>query len=147
MERAYIARNDASRQRLRELLDRLTDDDLQREVAGWTVAVTLLHLAFWDHLTVRRWQRTIADGGGLPLSFGQPFLDLVNDSAIDTWAGIPPAAARDAVLTAADDCDRYVADLPETIVAAALAGGMERTLDRATHRATHLDPLEAAFER
>lgn len=145
MAHDHIARNDASRERLRLLLDRCSDDDLQRQVEGWSIAVTLLHLAFWDRFTMRRWALVDADGSELPPSLGQPFTDLINDSAVDVWAGVAPAVAREAVLAAADACDGYVAGLSDAVVAAALAGGMGRALDRSIHRAMHLDPVEAAL--
>ena len=51
MDRGYIERNEASRARLRALLDRLSDEDLGRKVGDWTVAMSLAHLAFWDHFS------------------------------------------------------------------------------------------------
>src|SRR5947209_4948986 len=49
VDRAYIAKNDAERGRLRSLVSRLSDADLARAMpAGWTVAGILAHLAFWD---------------------------------------------------------------------------------------------------
>jgi hypothetical protein len=49
MERGYATENAHKRQRLRALVARLRDDDLTRPLPnGWTVAITLAHLAFWD---------------------------------------------------------------------------------------------------
>jgi len=49
MERAYTTENTHERQRLRTLVARVSDDDLTRPLPnGWTVAITLAHLAFWD---------------------------------------------------------------------------------------------------
>lgn len=145
MVRDYIQRNAASRERLRSSLERLADADMARDVDGWTVGVTLLHLAFWDRFTLRRWQAVVASGASLPPSLGQPFTDLVNDAAIDTWVGVDAAMVRRVVMSAAEDGDAYVAGLPDVLVAAALAGGMDRALDRSVHRATHLDTLARAL--
>ncbi len=143
MDRSHVQRNDASRERLRRLLDRLTDDDLGRPVGGWTIGVALLHLAFWDRFTQRRWEHVIAMGGTVPPSLGRPFADLVNDASVDAWSVVDPTDARRMVLAAADACDRCVADLPDALAEAALSSGMERAIDRSAHRATHLDPIAA----
>jgi sulfur carrier protein ThiS len=38
------------RERLRALVNRMTDKDLERRIDGdWTVAALLAHLAFWDY--------------------------------------------------------------------------------------------------
>ena len=47
--RAFLVENQRQSERLRALVGRLSDGDLERSVGhGWTVAATLLHLAFWD---------------------------------------------------------------------------------------------------
>jgi hypothetical protein len=49
IDRSYVALNDAERKRLEGLVARCSDADLERAMpAGWTVAATLAHLAFWD---------------------------------------------------------------------------------------------------
>jgi hypothetical protein len=62
MDQSYIAENDAERARLQALAARLTDADMARPTSeGWTVGVGLLHLAFWDRLSVAKfeeWERT-----------------------------------------------------------------------------------------
>jgi hypothetical protein len=61
MARAYATENTHERQRLRTLVARLSDEDLTRPLPnGWTVAITLAHLAFWDRqrlALLRRWER------------------------------------------------------------------------------------------
>jgi len=68
MDRGYIERNEASRARLRALLDRLTDEDLRRKVGDWTVAMSLAHLAFWDRFSHLRWIETVASGREVPVA-------------------------------------------------------------------------------
>jgi uncharacterized damage-inducible protein DinB len=56
MDRAYITRNAAQRERLHTLVERLSDEDLARALTGgWTVAVLLAHLAFCDRFVLVRW--------------------------------------------------------------------------------------------
>jgi len=145
MDRGYIQRNDASRERLRATLARLSDDALRRDVDGWTIAMTLAHLAFWDRFTHLRWIETAASGRALPVSTGSPQTDLINDTNADLWARTLDAAAiRAFVLLAATDVDAHVAALPDALVEAAQAAGLERHLDRSRHRDDHLDRIEAA---
>jgi hypothetical protein len=49
IDRSFVELNRAETARIRDLAARLSDDDMQRLVGEhWTVAVTLVHLAFWD---------------------------------------------------------------------------------------------------
>ena len=46
MDRPYVAENAQERQRLRSLVGRLTDEELELHLGnGWTVAVAFAHLA------------------------------------------------------------------------------------------------------
>ncbi|MFN8519982.1 MAG: DinB family protein [Chloroflexota bacterium] len=147
MDRGYIQRNDESRARLRALLDRLTDDDLRARVGDWSVAMSLAHLAFWDRFTHLRWVETVASGRAVPVSTGSPQTDLVNEANVDLWArALDAAGIRAFVVEAAEDLDAHVAALPDALVEAAQAAGMDRHLDRSRHREDHLAPIEAAFE-
>jgi uncharacterized damage-inducible protein DinB len=47
LDRSFVERNRASTQRIRALVARLSDEDLQHPVGEyWTVAIALAHLAF-----------------------------------------------------------------------------------------------------
>jgi hypothetical protein len=143
MDRGYIQRNDASRERLRQLLERLIEADLRRTVGDWTVAVTLAHLAFWDRFNHRRWMETVASGRETPIVTGQPLTDLVNDASVDIWAALDLAALKGVVLEAAEAVDAHVASLPDALVAAVQAADQPRTLDRSPHRTDHTQAIEA----
>lgn len=146
MDRGHIQRNDASRERLRTLLERLSDDDLRRRVGDWTVAMSLAHIGFWDRLTHLRWVETVASGRDLPASIGSPQTDLVNDTNLDLWAeALDIPGIRSFVLKAAADLDAHVATLPDALVEAAQGADLGRHLDRSRHRDGHLEPIEAAF--
>jgi hypothetical protein len=57
------AENTRQRERLRALVDRLSDADLERPLGhGWTVAAALVHLAFWDLRAVALMDRYERDG-------------------------------------------------------------------------------------
>src|SRR5439155_23474776 len=58
MNPMHIDENDASRARVRDFVAGLSDDEMARPVgAHWTVAVGLMHLAFWD----RQWQAKLEE--------------------------------------------------------------------------------------
>jgi len=61
MDRPFLAENAQERERLRSLVGRLTDEELSLPLGnGWTVAVALAHLAFWDQRSLslmRKWKR------------------------------------------------------------------------------------------
>jgi hypothetical protein len=146
MDRGYIERNQASRIRLRTLLDRLTDEDLARKVGEWTVAMSLAHLAFWDRFGQLRWIETVASGRETPVAVGMPLTDLVNDASLDLWSrALDAAGIRAFVLAAAEAFDTHVASLPDDLVEAVQVAGQPRTLDRSIHRNGHLQPIEDAF--
>ena len=79
------------------------------------------------------------------MNVGEPLTDLINDSQVAQWAALGREERRALVVLAAADCDAHVARLSDELAQAAVDAGMERTLDRSVHRATHLDPVEAAL--
>lgn len=62
MNNTYAADNERERQRLFLLTAKLTEAELTRQMAnGWSVAATLVHLAFWDLYCValiEEWERS-----------------------------------------------------------------------------------------
>lgn len=138
----YLRTNDAERDRLARLVDRLSAADLGLRLgSGWTIAVTLAHIAFWDRYTLDHWERR--------LRFGRPFaplshlVDVVNAAAQPLWEQLDPQRAGPQALEAAERIDRLVGELPAELVAEARSVGMPRLLDRAAHRREHLDEIEA----
>lgn len=140
-DRSYVAENEAERARLRALIARLSESDLTRPVGhGWTVAVTLAHLAFWDRrnlATIEEWQRS-----GVRVVPVDP--DPINDSMLGQWQRLPPRQAAEEALAAAEAVDARVASLPGDLVQQILAQ-RPRTLVRAVHRREHLDEIERAL--
>lgn len=141
MERDYVATNREATERLRALVERLSDDDLQRTLDnGWTVAVALVHIAFFDRRTARLAERWRRDG------YGQsPYdADAINDAMLPAWQLIPPRAAANEALAAAAEADEAVANLPDDLLATIRERGGMRT-NRAEHRNNHVAEIEALF--
>lgn len=140
--------NTATRVRLRDLVWRLTDEDLGRTLAnGWTVAVALAHIAFWDRITHARWRAILA---GLPLenSFFPPgSIDWTNEAAAPQWGALPVRAAAEDAVRAAEELDLLIARLPEAAIEQALANHRPGMLDRTHHRGQHLDRIDEVVSR
>ena len=139
MERPFIAENAQERERLRLLVERLTDEELGLPMGdGWTIAVALGHLAFWDHrslILIRNWNKS-----GVELS---PIdIDVTNDSLLPLLLAIPPRTAANLAFSSAEAIDRELeAASPELITAIERLGEKFR-LYRSIHRKLHLDQIE-----
>lgn len=146
VDRAYVHANEAARERLRRLVERLTDAELARALpAGWTVAGALAHLAFWDQRTlwlVERW-----DQGERPRRLDEADVDWINEAAKPLCLALPPRLAARLAVETAERLDRRLAALSDARVAENQAAGGPLRLDRAQHRRTHLDEIEGALAR
>jgi hypothetical protein len=144
MDRSYVAENEAERARLQAIVARLTDADMARAMSEqWTVGVGLMHLAFWDRLSLAKfeeWERT----GAVQMPPLQDMVDGINQAMLPWWRTIAPAQIRHEVIAAAEAVDRKAQTLPAPIVEAILAV-RPRMLARAVHRHQHLDQIERAL--
>jgi hypothetical protein len=148
MDRSYLERNANERERLRALVEQLSDEELARPVGSeWTVAVLLAHLAFWDRFVLARWRRAAQEGHQIPPSIGDVLLDLINDAALEEWRALPRRAAARQALEAAEAAERLIAGLADEVAAAVLASGRMPLLDRTLHWSGHLDEIEGALGR
>jgi DinB family protein len=144
-DRSYIDENTRERERLRDLVERLDEDELRLPVnEHWTVAGVLGHIAFWDGRVL-----ALAD----KLERGEPFtssdtepedVDWINDATRPLIHAIPPREAARLALRIAEETDARVATLPVDRL-------WPRDPDsplyavRASHRGEHLDDVEAAL--
>ena len=144
MDRSYVAENEAERARLKAIVDRLTDADLARPMSeDWTVGVGLMHLAFWDGLSLSKfeeWERT----GEVQIPPMRDMVDGINHAMLPWWRTIAPAQVRHAVVAAAEAVDHKAETLPAPIIEAILAL-RPQSLMRANHRRQHLDQIERAL--
>jgi hypothetical protein len=141
----YVEENARERERLRALIERLTDTDLQRSVnEHWTVAGVLGHIAFWDGRNLALGQK---------LRRGEPFtpsddepeeVDWINDASRPLIHAIPPSDLAQLALRIAEETDGLVASLPPERMYPADPDSPINAL-RATHRGEHLDDIERAL--
>ena len=141
LDDSYIARNEAGRERLREIVARLSEDDYSREVGhGWSVAAALGHLAFWDRralASLEEWERS----GKRPERADSA---AINEAMLAQWTAAPPGEAAREAVAAAEAVDRKIAGLLAELRETILDAGYPRLLDRSLHRQEHLEEIERA---
>src|SRR5262245_36752854 len=143
VDRSYVSDNDRERARLRALIDRLSDADLVKPMAGgWTVAGVLAHLAFWDQRIVvllDQWQRSPAVAPRAEIAGD---VDWINDAGKPLCLALAPRRAAELAVAIADEADRKVAAMSDDLLARNAAAGRPLNPSRAVHRREHLDEIE-----
>lgn len=142
MNRTYAVENAHERQRLQTLISSLSDEDMNRRLAnGWTVAITLAHLAFWDQrqlVLLKRWERN----GVQPAPAD---VDTINEAVRILAAALPSRTAAQLAIEAAEAIDHELEQISADLAAEIEARGHSRMLRRALHRREHLDKIEQAL--
>jgi hypothetical protein len=144
MERQFVEANKKERERLRKLVDEITDDELSLIIykEGWTIAVALAHLAFWDErrrVVIRKWKQK----GVTPYSIEE---DIINDALLPLLLAIPPRKAADLSILTAETLDHELEELSPELITAIEALGERHALDRSIHRKMHLDEIETLLK-
>lgn len=138
-DRSFQAENARERERLKALMGRLSDADLGRSLGhDWTVADTLVHLAFWDLRAVTLIDRFEKDG----VSPSPIDIHPVNDAIQALGRSIPPRAAARLAIDAAETVDRRIEAMPDRLIDAVAGAGSPFSLERHVHRAEHRDAIE-----
>jgi len=141
-DRTFVERNRAATNRIRAVVDGLSDQDLQHPVGEhWTVAITLAHLAFWDRRVLLGLDAIEREG-----KLNIPVIDLsVNDLSLPLWAALPGHAAASIAVESAAALDERLANFPPALLDELYAYN-QRWVERALHRDAHLDEVEAALK-
>ena len=141
IDRSFVELNRAATERMRRLVARLSDAELEHRVGeNWTVSIALAHLAFWDRRVLLALDRTAREG-----RLFTPDIDLiVNDIALPLFAAIPPRKAAQLAVDTADALDKRLETLPEPLLER-LFQYNRRWVIRALHRNAHLDDVDAAL--
>lgn len=109
----YVADNEAARDRLFGLVDTLSDEELARPVGEhWTVAIILLHLAYWDRRNAAILERNLRD---LWAPEGEPdwMDDVQNDALLDEWRLVPAPVAVALLKESVQRINAVAAALPD----------------------------------
>jgi hypothetical protein len=139
MNRPLVAENAREREKLRLLVERLTVEELRLPMYdGWTIAVVLGHLAYWDQrslMLIRKWDRE----GVAPSAID---IDVTHDSLLPLLLAIPPRTAAELAVSAAEAIDRELEEASSELIAAIEKLGEKFRLYRCIHRKLHLDEIE-----
>ena len=142
LDRSYVQLNRAATERIRRLVNSLTDEQLLHPVGeNWTVAVCLAHLAFWDRKAMHVLEVTRREGKPFSPEVGT----VINDLSLPLWAAIPPREAARLAIETADMCDKQLEACPEEILKL-IYDHRERDVVRALHRNGHLDEVDQALK-
>lgn len=146
-DRSYIEENAREFERMRSLVDDLSEDELRRPVnEHWTVAGVLGHIAFWDARMLALCDK---------LDRGVPFrasdtepedVDWINDASRALIHAVPPGELARLALQIAEETDARVATLPLDRLWPQDPDSPLYAV-RASHRGEHLDEIEAALGR
>ncbi|HJX07749.1 MAG TPA: DinB family protein [Actinomycetota bacterium] len=141
----FVEDNAEELQRLRDVVGRLTDEQLLSPVnEDWTVAAALGHVAFWDARALYLAER-FDPATGFPDDVGEPEnVDWINDSTRSLIHAIDPRRVADLTVATAEEIDARVAELPADKL---WPNDPDSPLNgrRASHRGEHLDEIEAAL--
>jgi hypothetical protein len=147
-DRTYVEDNARELERMRAVVQRLGEADLNRQVnEHWTVAAVLGHIAFWDGRALALAEK-LARGRSFTPSDEEPDdPDWINDATRPLIHAIPSTEAARVALRIAQETDERMATLPPELAAQGWPHADESPLNlaRSHHRAEHLDEIEAAL--
>jgi hypothetical protein len=141
MSSSYTIENNKATERLIKLVSNISDSELKQVIykEGWTIAVVLGHLAFWDErrrLMLKEWKQK-------GVSATPYIVDIVNDAMIPLLLLIPPRKAAELAVLTAEALDKEIESLPSEMTTAIEAIKEFNALNRAQHRNMHLDEIDA----
>jgi hypothetical protein len=118
----------------------MTDKELTLIIykEGWTIAVALAHLAFWDErrrLLVRKWKQK----GVTPSPYDEY---IINNALLPFLLAIPPRKAANLAIITAEALDHELEELSPDMITAIKSLGDRHALNRSIHRKMHLDEIE-----
>ena len=144
MDPDILVQNELERDRLATMVLKLSDDDLARDLGdGWTVAVALAHLAFWDERAALLLERYI---DGTPHHhIPDWYEDLLNQTLEPQWRALSPRAAAEQAVAASEHVTRVLRGLDDDICARLEGHEEGYLLRRFNHRGEHIDQIEAAL--
>ena len=148
VDRSFVEKNRRELDRLRRLVGRLDENQLQAPVnQHWTVAGVLAHMAFWDE-RARGLAERLGKGEEFSPDDQEPEdVDWINDATRPLIQAIPPRTAAELAMRTAEETDACVERLPAEVLARLWPDDPDSPLNplRAGHRGEHLDDIERAL--
>jgi hypothetical protein len=141
MEKQYIIDNARESERLKKLVKSLTEEELKLVIykEGWTIAVALAHVAFWDQYALALLKRWEKDG----VSLSHHEWDNINDALLPLALAIPPRMAAELAVSSAEAVDQYIEQLTPEFTRIVEKLNEPFRLNRMNNRKTHIDEIEA----
>ena len=141
---AEYIRDKKERERLNRLVNEITDEELNLVIykEGWTIAVVLAHLAFYDErrrVLLRKWRKK-----GVTPSPHDEY--VINNTLLPFLLAISLRDAANLSVFTAEALDRELEEASDELIAGVKALGDRYALNRAIHRKMHLDEIEAFLE-
>ena len=142
LDPSYKGLNRASKERMRALAERLTDEEMQTRVGEhWTVGIVFAHLAWWDRRIIYVLDMTEKNG-----KLFIPEIDIfVNDLSLPLWAAVPPREAARIAIETSETLDKRLEEYDPTLLEE-IFNYNKRWVIRALHRNEHLDEANAALK-
>jgi hypothetical protein len=143
MDRPFVVENTQERERLRTLVTRITGEELSLPLGeGWTIAVALAHLAFWDQwslVLLRKWKKS-------SVALSPVDIDTTNDALLPLCLALSPRVAANLAVSSAETIDRELEEASPELIIKIEGLGDERRLYRSKHRKLHLDEIESFLQ-
>jgi hypothetical protein len=142
LDTTYIEQNRASTERIRTLIARLSDEEMQTKVGEhWTVSIALAHLAWWDRRVMYVLDMTEKDN-----KLFIPEIDIfVNDLSLPLWAVIPPRDAARICIETSETLDKRLEEYSQELLEE-IYNYNKRLVIRALHRNEHLKEVDTALK-
>jgi len=142
VDKSYIEQNRISRERMRALIEGLSDEEMQTKVGEhWTVSIVYAHIAWWDRRVMYVLNESEKNG-----KLFVPEIDIfVNDLSLPLWAAVPPKEAVRIAMENAEAVDKRLEEYPEALLEE-IRNYSERWIIRALHRNEHLNEAEEALK-
>ena len=144
MNRDFETANKIARDKMRSLIESMSDEELSLPtVAGWTVASTLAHVAFWDFrilYLLKHWKENeIAPS---------PYdVDAINEAHKPLCLALPPRTAANLALQAAEAIDDEIEKTSDEWAEKIRAAKVQFKFERNEHREYHLKEIERALSK
>jgi hypothetical protein len=142
MNRDFQIANKVSREKMRKLIESMSDKELALPtVAGWTIASTLAHIAFWDNrilYLLKHWKENAIE----PSPYD---VDAINEAQKPFLLALSPRVAANLALQAAEAIDSEIEKTPDELVEKIIAAKVQFKFERNGHREYHLKEIEEAL--
>jgi DinB superfamily len=148
MDRSFVAENRRELERMRQIVERLDERQLESAAnAEWTIAGILGHIAFWDERARGLAERLHGGKQFRPEDQEPEDVDWINDAARPLIHAIPARALAELALRIAEETDASVERLPDAALPKLWPADEHSPLNpvRAGHRGEHLDQIEKAL--